>query len=90
MLFLRGRRVFFTDGRYTEQARDEVGGARVVIAKGQLLEAAGKLIGEAKAAAIGFESDHTSVATAAEMRKLAGKKISWKPTSGLIMGQRMN
>jgi Xaa-Pro aminopeptidase len=89
MLFLRGRRVFFTDGRYTEQARDEVGGARVVIAKGQLLEAAGKLIGEAKAAAIGFESDHTSVATAAEMRKLAGKKISWKPTSGLIMGQRM-
>jgi len=89
LLFLRGRRVFFTDGRYTDQAREEVGGARVVIAKGPLLEAAGKLIGEMKAAAVGFESDHTSVATAAEMRKLVGKKISWKPTSGLIMGQRM-
>jgi Xaa-Pro aminopeptidase len=89
LLFLRGRRVFFTDGRYTEQARTEVRGARVVIAKGPLLEAASKLIGELKAAAIGFESDHTSVATAAEMRKLAVKKISWKPTSGLVMGQRM-
>jgi Xaa-Pro aminopeptidase len=55
LLFLRGRRVFFTDGRYTEQARDEVRGARVVIAKGPLLEAASKLIGELKAAAIGFE-----------------------------------
>jgi Xaa-Pro aminopeptidase len=89
LLFLRGRRVFFTDGRYTEQARDEVRGPRVVIAKGPLLEAAGRLIGEVKAAAIGFESDHTTVATAAEMRKLAGKRTAWKPTSGLIMGQRM-
>jgi len=88
LLFLRGRRVFFTDGRYTEQARYEVRGARVVIAKGPLLEAAGKLIGEVKAAAIGFEGDHTTVATAAEMRK-GVRKISWKPTSGLIMGQRM-
>ena len=89
LLFLRGRRVFFTDGRYTEQARDEVRGARLVIAKGPLLEAAGKLIGEVKSAAIGFEGDHTTVATAAEIRKLPVKKISWKPTSGLIMGQRM-
>jgi Xaa-Pro aminopeptidase len=89
LLFLRGRRVFFTDGRYTEQARDEVRGARVVIAKGPLLEAASKLIGEVKAAAIGFEGDHTTVTTAAEMRKLAAKRISWKPTSSLIMGQRM-
>lgn len=89
LLFLHRRSVFLTDGRYTEQAREEVGGARVVIANGPLLEAAGKLIGEAKTAAIGFEGDHTTVATAAEMRKLAGKRISWKPTSGLIMGQRM-
>ena len=89
LLFLRGRLVFFTDGRYTEQARDEVRGARVVIAKGPLLEAAGTLIGRMKSAAIGFEGDHTTVATAAEMRKLVGKKVSWKPTSGLIMGQRM-
>ena len=29
LLFLAGRRVFFTDGRYTQQAREEVQGARL-------------------------------------------------------------
>jgi len=89
LLLPDGQRVFFTDGRYTRQARDEVRGARVVIAKGPLLDAAARLMGKMTAAAIGFEGDHTTVATAAGMRKLVGKKISWKPTSGLIMRQRM-
>ncbi|HLI63864.1 MAG TPA: aminopeptidase P family N-terminal domain-containing protein, partial [Terriglobales bacterium] len=34
LLFLDGRRTFFTDGRYTQQAREEVAGARVRIANG--------------------------------------------------------
>ena len=42
LLFLDGRRVFFTDGRYTQQAREEVRGVRVVIAKGPLLDSGGK------------------------------------------------
>ncbi len=48
LLFLAGRRVFFTDGRYTQQAREEVQGARIVIAKGPLLNDAAKLIGKLK------------------------------------------
>ena len=43
LLFLDGRRVFFTDGRYTQQAREEVRGARVVIAKGPLLDVAASI-----------------------------------------------
>ena len=35
-----GKRTLFTDGRYTTQARAEVEGMRVVIARGPLLEAA--------------------------------------------------
>ncbi len=89
LLFLGGRRVFFTDGRYTLQARDEVQGARVVISKGPLLNEATKLIGKLRAAAIGFEADYTTVVAAAQMRKLVHRKIAWKPTSGLIMAQRM-
>ena len=46
LLFLAGRRIFFTDGRYTEQAHEEVHGARVVIAKGALLADAGKIVGK--------------------------------------------
>ena len=89
LLFLGKRPVFFTDGRYTEQAKTEVDGARIVIAKGALLEAAGKLIGQLKSGSVGFEGDHTSVSAAQGFRKVAHKKISWKATSGLIMRQRL-
>lgn len=89
LLFPGGRPVFFTDGRYTQQARQEVEGARVVIAKGPLLEAAGGLIAGMKSATMGFEADLTTVVAANQFRKLAHKKITWKPTSGLIMRQRL-
>lgn len=89
LLYFSGRPVFFTDGRYTQQAREEVKGARVVIAKGPLVEAAGRLISAMKSATIGFEADLTTVAAANQLRKLAPKKITWKPTSGLIMRQRL-
>ncbi|MGC2110492.1 MAG: Xaa-Pro peptidase family protein [Candidatus Korobacteraceae bacterium] len=88
LLFLNGRRTFFTDGRYTQQAHEEVQGARIFIASGPLMEAAVKLLVNRGSAAIGFESDHMTVAAAAEMRKL-GRKISWKPTSGLVMRLRL-
>src|SRR5271165_4000487 len=89
LLFLAGRRIFFTDGRYTQQAREEVKGARVAIAMGPLLNEASKLLSKLNAAAVGFEADYTTVAAAEQMRKLVHKRIEWKPTSGLIMRQRM-
>ena len=89
LLFIGGRRVFFTDGRYTQQAREEVRNVRVVIAKGPLLEAAARIIGEGKRVTIGFEGDLTSVAAASDMRRLARKKVTWKPVAGLVMRQRM-
>jgi len=89
LLFLAGRRVFFTDGRYTEQAHEEVKGARVVIAKGSLMVEAAKVLGKLSSAAIGFESDLTTVATAKQMKDSVHRRIAWKPTSALIMRQRM-
>jgi len=89
LLFLDGKRVFFTDGRYTEQAREEVKGARVVIPGGALLAGAAKFLAKRMAAHIGFEADVTTVAGAMQMKRLAPKGILWKATSGLIMRQRM-
>ncbi|MDR3748723.1 MAG: Xaa-Pro peptidase family protein [Acidobacteriota bacterium] len=89
LLSISGQWIFFTDGRYTQQANDEVSGARVVIAKGPLLIEAAKLLAKHGSAAIGFEADNTSVAAAAEMRKLAPRKIRWKATAGLIMRLRI-
>jgi Xaa-Pro aminopeptidase len=60
LLFLAGRRVFFTDGRYTQQAREEVVGARVVISAGPLMLEAAKLIAKLSSAATGFEPDQTT------------------------------
>jgi Xaa-Pro aminopeptidase len=89
LLLLAGRRIFFTDGRYTLQARTEVKGARIVIARGPLVNDAAKLAGNLRSAAVGFEGDHTSVVAAARMRELMPKKIELKPTSGWIERQRM-
>jgi Xaa-Pro aminopeptidase len=89
LLFLKGRGIFFTDGRYTEQAREEVEGVRVVISKDPLLQTAAKSVSTLSSAAIGFEADYTTVATAETMRKLAHRRIRLIPVAGLIMCQRM-
>ena len=89
LLFLGGGRVFFTDGRYTEQAAEEVKGARVVIARGPLMSEAAKVLAKTRSAAIGFEADLTTVAAAAQMKKVVHRGIRWKATAGLVMRQRM-
>ena len=89
LLFLNGRRVFLTDGRYTEQAHEEVKGARVVIPRGALMLAAAKFLMKASPAEIGFEADLTTVTAAQQMKRTVPKGIRWKATSGLVMRQRM-
>ena len=89
LLLVDGRRTFFTDGRHTQQARDEAKGTRVVTAKGPLMNDAAKVLGRVNPAAVGFEADYTTVAAAGQMRKLVNRKIHWRPTTGLIMRQRM-
>ncbi len=89
LLFFRCRRTFFTDGRYTAQAREEVRGARVIIAKASLLQAAARLMQSPQGARIGFEADCTTVAVADAMRKGVPKKVALKATSGMVMRQRL-
>jgi Xaa-Pro aminopeptidase len=89
LLFMAGRKIFFTDGRYTEQARDEVKGPRIVISKGALVKDAAALLSMLNSAVVGFEADLTTVAVASQMRELTHKRIQWKPTSGLIMQLRI-
>jgi Xaa-Pro aminopeptidase len=89
LLFLNGRKTFLTDGRYTEQAHEEVEGARIVISKGALIKDAAAMLDKLRSAAVGFEADLTTVAAAEQMRQLTPKRIRWKPTSGLVMRQRL-
>jgi Xaa-Pro aminopeptidase len=84
--------VLFTDGRYTAQAREEVRGARVVIAKkSALAEACAFLAGAAKKAS--FDPEHTTVADLERMRAALPGKIRrgfFAPLAApLVSGLRM-
>jgi Xaa-Pro aminopeptidase len=53
------------------------------------MEDAAAALGKLRSARLGFEADLTTVAAAGQMRDLTHKRIVWKPTSGLIMRQRL-
>src|SRR5262249_15136028 len=67
------RTTFYTDGRYTQQAAEEVQGARVVIAsKPALAEACAGLL-RAKARVVGFEAQLSDASYDRSGQKFRGK-----------------
>lgn len=86
LLVSRGKRFFFTDGRYTEQAAHEVQSAKVLIPKGSLFAEAAKHIGSGK---LGFEADRLPLTTHAALRKLLPKPVKLVPTAGVVDRIRM-
>lgn len=79
-----GKWVFITDGRYTTQAREEVKGARVLIAKGPALAAAAKWLQTAKAAAVGIEAEHMVVSMSSALKKMLPRTVRLRETRGLV------
>ncbi len=71
LAYCGGKMTLFTDGRYTEQAKDEVRHTRVVIAKGAALEGAAESIAK-RGTRIGVESEHMTLA----MGKRLGKSLA--------------
>src|SRR5580704_8703767 len=74
LAILETKAVFFTDGRYTEQARAEIRGARIVIARKPPLTAAAEWplenkskIGHKKPRRLGIESEHLTVAARSQL-----------------------
>lgn len=62
---------FITDFRYRTQAQEQVGGhAKIAIADKGLWKEAARIIKKEKLERVGFESEHTSVASWEEIRKL--------------------
>jgi Xaa-Pro aminopeptidase len=83
-----GKAAFFTDGRYTTQARAEVTGARVVIGKGAASLAALVWLKGQRARRIGFEAEHVAVALARHLAGASGR-ARLVPTSFLVERLRM-
>jgi Xaa-Pro aminopeptidase len=85
----RAKSIFITDGRYTQQAADEVKHARVVIAKGAAIVEACKRADRSRFATLAFESDHLSFALAKHVSSQLRGKIRLKPASGLVEELRL-
>jgi Xaa-Pro aminopeptidase len=90
------RSVFFTDGRYTEQARAEVRGPRVVIARKPPLAAAAEWLmenatrlGRKKPRRLGIESEHLTVAARTQVANLLRSGFRLRETHGLVEQARM-
>ena len=85
--------VFFTDGRYTEQARAEVAGARVVISRKSAAVAAAEWLrrrGSARTPLmVGIESEHLSVAARALLMRLLSPRARLRHTAGVVERLRM-
>ena len=83
---------FFTDGRYSEQAREEIKGAEVVVSKkSPLIAAAGRLAGPVsrgrnkaptgrtrgrRTVVVGIESEHLSVAARSSLQRLSSTRAA--------------
>jgi Xaa-Pro aminopeptidase len=78
----KGTPVLFTDGRYTEQAAQEVKGARVKITASGALKTAIDSLRAGKQASVGFEASRLSVAEFEAIRKFAAVRL--KPTTDIV------
>jgi len=79
--------VLFTDGRYTEQARAEVVGARVGIVRKSALVAAAEWVRERagrKKLVAGIESEHLTVAARALLVRLLASRLRLRHIAGAV------
>ncbi len=89
VLLATRRPVFFTDGRYAEQAAVQVAGARVSIAKGATLPAVAAACLKLGLKRIAIESEHLTVAQLRTFRQVLGKGIKLIPLAGAVEALRM-
>jgi Xaa-Pro aminopeptidase len=95
LVISEARSAFFTDGRYTEQARAEVQGARVVIAAKPPLAAASEWLmanasqlGRKTPRRLGIESEHLTVAGRTQLASFL-RAFRLRETRGLVEQARM-
>src|SRR5260221_2147619 len=75
---------FFTDGRYTQQAHEEVQGAKVVIGKRAAFVEACEGAQKAKIGVLGFEAEHLSFSAYKQLGQLVRGKTRLKPATALV------
>jgi Xaa-Pro aminopeptidase len=80
-----------TDGRFTEQARREAPGVRVIPQVRTLSTSVGeflKILAGRGRSKVGFPASHLTVAQLHAMKKAAGGRVRWSPAEGYVEGLR--
>ncbi|HWG58321.1 MAG TPA: Xaa-Pro peptidase family protein [Candidatus Acidoferrales bacterium] len=80
------RATLFTDSRYTFQARDEVSGATIRIAKRGLLREAGESlrVSRRKRLTVGFSPAYLTVSQKQALESAAGPRVRWSPSGNEV------
>jgi Xaa-Pro aminopeptidase len=95
LLVMEAGSVFFTDVRYDTQGREEVEGAKVVIARKALLSALGEWVGDrrkgkkSKAWTLGIESEHLTVAEKKRLGDALPSGVRVRSAPALVEQARM-
>jgi Xaa-Pro aminopeptidase len=77
LLVGEGQATLFTDGRYTFQARQQVRGAQVHIAKQGLLRAVGEQLKAERRRAVAYATGHTTVAEKRALESIVHGTVRW-------------
>jgi Xaa-Pro aminopeptidase len=94
LLLMHDRAVFFTDGRYTEQAKSEVAGARIVITRRPPSLAAGEWMvrkagRSSKRRWLGVEGEHFTVAARRRLAAVVSPRVRIKEASPIVERARL-
>jgi Xaa-Pro aminopeptidase len=76
--------IFFTDGRYTQQAAEQVQGAKVIITKKPALVQACEWVQKSKIGTLGFETEHLSYSAYKQLSQLLRGKTKLKAAGGRV------
>ena len=74
--------VLVTDGRFTQQAKEEAFGVRVVKQEGSLMATMGSLLRRRSQTRVGFDAGQLTVAQFRVLRKAAASRIRWVRADG--------
>jgi Xaa-Pro aminopeptidase len=88
VLLAARRPVFFTDGRYAEQASSQVSGARVLLATGGTLSAVAASCAKLGLKRVAIESEHLTVAQLDGFQQALGKGVKLIRLAGAVEALR--
>jgi Xaa-Pro aminopeptidase len=95
LLVAEGGSVFFTDVRYDTQGREEVKGAKVIIARTALFSALGEWMGarrgrsRSRGWAVGIEAEHLTVAERKRLGDVLPSGVRLRNAAGLVERARL-